>query len=97
MIDKEEAKFLRKVKEETDNLIDKLCDKYNYDRAYFRFKLMCFLYDESFLKIDEVELFNDDKPQYCEFCHKETYFYYKDRDMYLCAECYSKLDKEDSK
>jgi len=93
MIDKEEVNFLQRVKEEVDNLIDKLCNKYNYDRAYFRFKLVCSLFGEDFRKTDEVELFNDDKPRYCEFCGKETYFYYSDQDMFLCAECYAKLNK----
>jgi hypothetical protein len=91
MIDEKEADFLQKVKEEVDKLIDKLCDKYNYDRAYFRFKLTCSLLDESFRKIDEIDLFDDNKPHYCEFCGKETYFCYTDQDIYLCAECYGKI------
>jgi hypothetical protein len=97
MIDKEETKFLQEIKEKVDHLIDKLCSKYNYDRAYFKFRLTCSLYNGSFSKIDEVELFNDDKPQYCEFCHKETYFYYEDQDIFLCAECYGKLGGKNEK
>jgi hypothetical protein len=55
-IDKDEQKFLNEVKEKVDEFIDGLCDKYGYDRAYFKFILRCDILDSNFQKVDEVVL-----------------------------------------
>jgi hypothetical protein len=64
-IDKDEQKFLNEVKEEVDNLIDKLCGKHNYDRAYFNFVLRCDVLDGDFQKVDEVVLIDDTSYGFC--------------------------------
>ena len=84
-----EQKFLNEVKNRVDNLIDKICDEYGFDRAFFEFKLSCSIMNEDFDKYDEVELINDEKPGYCEFCRQKTFFY--ENGYYYCPECYKKL------
>ena len=88
-INKNEEKFLLEVKHEVNNLIDVLCEKYNFDRAYFNFILKCVLLNEAFQKYDEIVLFDDTDYGFCIFCGKKTYFV-EDENFY-CAECYGKL------
>jgi len=85
-VDKDEQKFLDEVKEKVDELIDVLCDKYGYDRAYFNFVLSCDILDSNFQKVDEVVLIDDTDYGFCVFCHQKTYF--SDGENYYCAKCY---------
>jgi hypothetical protein len=85
-IDKDEQKFLDEVREKVDELINELCDKYGFDRAYFNFVLRCDILDSNFQKVDEVVLIDDTDYGFCVFCHQKTYF--SDGENYYCAKCY---------
>jgi|GEM_PF-3597818 len=94
-IDKEEEKFLLEVKYKVDKLINDLCEKYCFDRAFFNFVLKCDVLDSSFRKIEEVVLLDDTEYGFCTFCRKKTYFV--EDDQFYCPECYSKLKKKQNK
>lgn len=91
----EEEKFLLEVKRKVDQLIDKICEKYNYDRAYFNFVLKCDILNQRFQKWDEVVLFDDTEYGYCVFCREKTYFI--ENDNFYCAKCYGKIKNLPSK
>ena len=93
-IDKDEYKFLSEVKQKVDEVIDKVCQKYGYDRAFFEFVLKCDILDRSFRKIDEVTLIDDTSYGFCVFCRQKTYFH--DGEDYYCPKCYKLIKgKED--
>jgi len=91
----EEKKFLNEISERVDSLIDKICEKRGFDRAFFAFRLTCEILGEGFEKIEEVELIRDRKPSYCVFCGRETYYIEGDRP--LCVKCYAEIRKEEEK
>jgi len=94
-LEHDEEKFLMEVCKEVDRVIDKLCDKHGFDRAYFNFLLRCEILDNNFRKIGEVDLLKDDRSGFCDFCGARTYFV--EDEIYYCAECYGKMKKEVNK
>ena len=97
-LDKEERKLLDEIRDEVLKLIEKKFDEYGYDKAYFEFILKVNILDDTFKKVEEIELFNEESKGYCVFCRKPTYFYASTLDYpalgiegYICAECLEKI------
>jgi len=95
-LDKEERKILDEIRDKVLKVIEKKFEEYGYDKAHFEFILKVNILDDTFKKVEEIELFNEESKGYCIFCRKPTYFYASILDGYpeegyICPECLKKL------
>ena len=89
--DVEERKFMQKLEERINQVIEEVLRSFEYGRAYFEFKMIATTFDQNFNKADEVVVFDDSEKHFCMFCRKEGHYYYEKEEGYLCADCYRKL------
>ena len=89
----EEKEFLESISKKVEKVIEKEAARYNYDLAYFGFKLTCSKKGEHFEKVEEKVLLDTSEKAYCAFCGKETYYYDSEKDMHLCPECFAKIGR----
>lgn len=86
----EEKKLFREISDKIDKLIDELFEKYGYDRAYYNFIFKVEILDNELQPVELVNILEDVKVSTCAFCGKETRFYDKDLDLFLCFEHFLK-------
>ena len=89
-MDTEEEKILTSIARRVDTLIDKEFDRFGIDRGYFDFDLSVKILSIDFQIMEKRTLLTGSK-SFCSFCEKETSFYDRTKDIYLCAECFSKV------
>jgi len=91
---KTEEEFLKSIARKVEGIIEKEADRYNYDLAYFAFKLTCSKKGEHFEKVGEEVLLDTNEKNYCAFCGRETNYYDAKRDMHLCSECFAEIERK---
>ena len=93
-MDRDERELLNDITDDVNKVIDEHLDKHCIDRAFFQFSLSCSIMSTNFEKMEEIQLIQDDEPQFCTFCGKMTRFYDRGLDMHLCPKCFIETRKD---
>ncbi len=92
-LDKEEKKFANELKDKLEKAIESVKEKYGY-WDYVNVKVDLYILSDSFEIADKINIIDEREKGYCNFCGKETYYFDKNRLIWLCPSCYVEVNKK---